>query len=130
MTRLKTDNLFKKTGITILSEYKSVDVNDDYSLVKLLSKCGLSTALDILALRLRLKLDAEDKRERLKELEFSVPYRISDLKINGKHLGKIGFVGREIGDALTEMLDAVMHGKIENSEQSLISYAEAMRHKL
>ncbi len=58
------------------------------------------------------------------------PYRISDLVVNGKDLMGIGYrQGRELGDALKQMLDEVIIKPELNTRAYLLNQAREMRKK-
>ncbi|MBR5242464.1 MAG: CCA tRNA nucleotidyltransferase [Clostridia bacterium] len=49
------------------------------------------------------------------------PYRISDLDIGGNDLISRGYRGKAIGDKLSELLDRVISGEVENTRASLLA---------
>lgn len=51
------------------------------------------------------------------------PWRVCDLKINGRDLKALGYSGRKLGAVLDEMLLLAANGKIENSRDALLDYA-------
>ena len=53
-----------------------------------------------------------------KQLSFS----LKDLKVNGKDMLSLGLKGKEIGDALKFLLNAVLDEKVENKKQPLLKY--------
>ncbi len=55
-------------------------------------------------------------------------FSIKDLKIKGDDLLKIGFIeGKDIGDVLNRLLDGVIVGEFENTEEVLIYKAKELR---
>lgn len=48
--------------------------------------------------------------------------KIKDLKVNGNDLMSLGFVGKEIGDTLKELLEKVLDEKLNNNYDELIEY--------
>lgn len=57
----------------------------------------------------------------LKNLEKETPcLKISDLKIDGNDLIKLGFSGKEIGQKLEFLLDKVIKNEVENKKEKLI----------
>lgn len=54
-------------------------------------------------------------------------YSISGLKITGRDLVRIGFRGPQIGEVLSELLELVIIGKIENAEGVLLRKAENLK---
>lgn len=55
---------------------------------------------------------------------------LSDLAVNGRDLASKGYQGREIGQMLQVLLDAVMEEKIENNPRALMCYAEKLEQNL
>lgn len=49
-------------------------------------------------------------------------FRVKDLKINGNDLKKLGYEGKQIGEALKECLFAVIDGKIPNEYSALAEF--------
>lgn len=54
-------------------------------------------------------------------------YRISDMKISGNDLIKIGFEGKEIGKVLNLLLEEIIKENLENSKKALICYAKNIK---
>jgi hypothetical protein len=52
------------------------------------------------------------------------PLTLADLKISGKDLISLGFVGEEIGKTLSALLNATAHGTVKNEKDALISVAK------
>ena len=52
----------------------------------------------------------------------TLPYRISDLDINGKDIMALGIYGEAVGLWLGRLLSLVIEGKIENKKETLIAY--------
>ena len=55
------------------------------------------------------------------------PVRVTDLAVNGADLASLGFRGKEIGDALAQLLDCVMREEIANERTSLLETARRMK---
>ena len=49
-------------------------------------------------------------------------YSLKQLAVSGAELEKIGFQGREIGDALKEILNLIIENKLENNRESIMDY--------
>jgi tRNA nucleotidyltransferase (CCA-adding enzyme) len=47
----------------------------------------------------------------------------SMLAVDGNHIKALGYTGREIGIVLDELLDAVIDGRCENTEDALLKYS-------
>lgn len=63
--------------------------------------------------------------DKIKEIinNFKEPcLRLRDLAINGNDLKNHGFKGKEIGDALSDILDAVLNGNVINDRDELLKY--------
>lgn len=58
-------------------------------------------------------------------LEQGQCFSLRDLAVNGNDLLAIGYQGREIGEALNRLLDAVIGGKCENKREALLAYDAA-----
>ena len=50
--------------------------------------------------------------------------KISDLKVDGNDLISLGYRGKEIGQALANLLEKVIRNEIENSREALIKFLE------
>ena len=53
--------------------------------------------------------------------------RVNQLAVNGQDMMKLGLRGRQIGDTLAALLDAVMAGKAENRAECLTELAESLK---
>ena len=59
----------------------------------------------------------------LNEIEKNqLSFSLKDLKVNGKDMLSLGLKGKEIGDALKFLLNAVLDEKVENKKQPLLKY--------
>ena len=69
--------------------------------------------------------EATSKHECLQELQtgYRDPFRIKDLKVNGKDLMELGFQGKQIGDVLQRCLEQVWKDPTLNSRDSLLEIA-------
>ena len=120
MERLKSDNKYKKFGITVLEHFNdSCDTDTDLNL--LLIKIGAECALGVVALRILLGLSSEKDYGALKSLlNSNVCYKVSDLKINGNDLASIGIKGKKIGEELERLLYMIAMGKAKNDREELL----------
>ena len=64
------------------------------------------------------KIDEILKSIEEKQLSFS----LKDLKVNGKDMLSLGLKGKEIGDALIFLLNAVLDEKVENKKENLLKF--------
>ena len=126
MKRLKTDTHTRTLGETVLvnsSKYKLSALSDAGIMLSALGEeAAKATA------RLDLSLGKIDKNafSLIEEyLECDMPYRLSDLAICGDDIKALGISGRDIGKALSSLLEAVISGKTENTHDALLEYIKA-----
>ncbi|MDR1001259.1 MAG: CCA tRNA nucleotidyltransferase [Clostridiales bacterium] len=86
--------------------------------------CGKCLFKEVIAVKLLTRVVGEDKTERaLREFELIIDHgdclSIKDLKIDGHVLMSMGYVGREIGGALSKLLDAVLDDPSLNDRDKL-----------
>ncbi len=60
-------------------------------------------------------------------LEHDECRRVSQLAVNGQDMMKLGLKGRQIGDTLAALLNAVMAERAENTPEELLSLAESLK---
>lgn len=91
--------------------------------------CGAGAARD--AALLRYAFDAQACAQALctleRILEEKMPCAMAELAVGGREMGALGLRGREIGDMLRELLDAVRAGRIANEKCALTEYARAAK---
>ena len=125
--RLHTDSHIRELGAKALSKIDSANTKSDVGLKYILRDVGEECAIALTNAKILLGLDDESSRERLAALlDGGAVYKLSDLKINGKALGELGVKGKRIGEILSSLLDSVIEGKIENTEEELLSAAKKM----
>ena len=126
MLRLKTDSFTRDMGEKILDnvgKYKLDRLSDAGLMLKELG----AVAADYTA-RLEVVLGKKTKEQHALISEYSekgLPYKVSDLKIDGNALRESGLRGREIGVCLDRLLSDVIFGKVENEEASLLDYLKS-----
>lgn len=135
MKRLKYDNNTLDTVVKIIEHHSD----------KFFNPKQIKRALSLLGGDIFFKLTEVQKADNLAKMDFCaecIPdienaqkiadeilksnqcLKISDLKINGNDLKKIGLDGKEIGKMLSELLDMVIDDKLKNEHDILISYAK------
>lgn len=57
-------------------------------------------------------------------LQNEPPMSLKQLKVNGSDISKLGFTGKEIGQALNFLLEQVVNGNCENDKDSLLALIE------
>lgn len=125
MKRLHTDSRIRELGEKILPLVNAAETDNDRGLTRLLRAVGEECAIALVELRVLLGLsDLREKNRLFALVDKGVTYKISDLKINGKTLLALNAVGRAVGEVLSLLLDYVIDGKIENTEDALLDAAK------
>lgn len=135
LKRLKVSNDFYNRVMTIIPIHDIHISSDRRKIKKLLSMLGKDTFQDLIDVKRADKLAQNpemtgDELESLNKREavFNAiiaggeAYSVSQLDINGKDISSLGFKGKEIGEALNKLLDAVIDEKVENKKEKLIEY--------
>ena len=135
LKRLKVSNDFYNRVMTIIPIHDIHISSDKRKIKKLLSMLGKDAFQDLIDVKRADKLaqnpemtgaELESLNER--EAVFNAiiaggeAYSVSQLDINGKDISSLGFKGKEIGEALNKLLDAVVNEKVENKKEKLIEY--------
>ena len=120
-TTLKTDSHFRRLGSQVLMSVGKYDVTDSLGLTKCLRDNGDEATLGLINLEKTLGRNA-DGELLSKLLDSGVCYRISDLKVGGADMKNIGLTGPKIGQALDNLLTAVIEGRVENERDALIEF--------
>jgi tRNA nucleotidyltransferase/poly(A) polymerase len=121
MRWLKTDAEHRESGASVLA-CLSRSVFDRISIRLLLAELKEKNAKKFIKLKILLGEAKEASLDILNRLlNDGVCYKTSDLKIDGNDLMRLGYKGREIGEKLDFLLDAVSNEKIENEREALIS---------
>ena len=133
LRRLKAPNELRQQVITLVKQHMSYAEPNPKMLRRWLSRLGEQTLQQLLALQ---EADTCSKgvisdKERSYFLEIrnildqllseNACLRLKDLAVNGHDLMALGYTGRQIGDILTKMLDAVLDEKTENHKQALLA---------
>lgn len=135
LKRLKVSNDFYNRVMTIIPIHDIHISSDKRKIKKLLSMLGKDAFQDLIDVKRADKLAQNpemtgDELESLNKREavFNAiiaggeAYSVSQLDINGKDISSLGFKGKEIGEALNKLLDAVVNEKVENKKEKLIEY--------
>ena len=120
--RFKKGDISRVSGLT---DNFAADISDEYALLKLMSRIGEREAGVLIDTRRALGDAAADgARGRLDELAAAGRcYELSRLAVNGVDIAALGYRGREIGDVLRRLLDAVMRG-VPNERERLLAMAQ------
>lgn len=134
LIRLKCDNKTKEKVVKLIKLHDTPIEENEIVIKKKLSKYGEDLFFDLISLKRADTLglapefhcrDAHfDTLEAIakKVLSEKPCFSLKDLAVNGNDLAELGFKGREIGEKLKLLLNAVMENKVENNKEDLISY--------
>ena len=127
MYSLKTDNAIRELGAKVLECYTETPLATERDALRLLASAGEEAAIEVVRLGILLGHQTEEGMAIIRSaLEKHLPYRISDLKIDGKTLIALGAKGKDIGMALSRLIEAVIEGECQNTETELISLAKSI----
>ncbi len=135
--RLKMSNDILDTVTTLIRYHDSLHSITKKGIKRLLNKIGMDKAQLLTRVAYADMMahaqDTIDKgtpqlefvKQMLAEIEEnSECYKVTDLAIGGKELIAAGFSGREIGEKLNLLLEAVIDDKVENNIDNLIKFLE------
>ena len=126
MEELHSEKERRESGRLIISAL--FDLPETRLGVKLSVKyLGYQRAEELAELRYALSCSDAAKKELRSIIERGDCCEISSLRISGKDLLSLGYRGKEIGDMLNLILDAVMREELENEREALISFAVKQR---
>lgn len=120
LSELRAD---KKTGhfCDELLSVKNAKISTKSEIRRLLFMHGEEIVRALFSLR-RILGDSADAALLDDTLHDGVPYRISDLKINGNDIKDLGIKNAEIGKTLSRLLFAVMDGELKNEREELLLF--------
>lgn len=134
LIRLKSDN-FTKARVTQLIKLHDTPIDPDEKVIKKkLGKYGEELFFDLIRLQradnmgqspdFRFRQEIYNQIEAIARgiLESNQCFSLKDLAIKGNDLSAFGLKGREIGEALGILLNAVIDGKVENTNDALSEY--------
>lgn len=128
---LRADKQFLKRGAQILAHFFDEDKKTEESLLHLLYYLGAEGAISVYRLRASLAgAEGSESREkilfRLSKLQALIETKpcvsVADLAVDGQAVSSLGYKGKRIGERLTDALFAVMGGRVENTQEALLSY--------
>ena len=126
MERLRFDNR-RKNNIEFLIKHNSVNFPENKKEVRrYISKFGHDDYAMLLEFRKSCMLGGYDYAlELLREVEREDScLSIKDLAVNGHDVMRLGFNGREIGYALSYLLDAVIDERVKNNRDELLGFLD------
>ena len=143
LTRLRFDNDTKNKVVTLVAFHDSpIMVNNNIApdkkrLKKIMSQIGKELIYDLIEIKF-CDNSAQNPEYYCGDDFYKETYRIidsildenecfciKDLKINGNDLMKMGFIGKNIGDILNNLLDLVIRERLENNTDDLIEYVRS-----
>lgn len=137
LSKLKVSNNIYNKVTTLIKYHQSVENVNDVKIKHWFNKIGEEYTLSLFDVRIAdLKAHNLGKKEVLFEIERLMsleeeaktiikcrePYKISELAVNGNDLLYAGLEGRKIGEMLSNILNLVMDGKLNNNKQSIMEY--------
>lgn len=134
LTRLRCDYKTREMVVKLIKLHDAPIEENEVVIKKKLSKYGEDLFFDLIKLKRAdtLGLAPEfhcrdshfDNLEAIarKLLSEKPCFSLKDLAINGNDLAELGFKGREIGEKLKLLLNAVIENKVSNTKYDLISY--------
>ncbi len=124
---LRSDVKIRKTGMLLL-ENLHAPCQNKAEIKLMMSKIGDENTEKLLQLRDLLSINRLDELSILREvLVLNEPYRLSDLKLGGDDLKRLGYSGSEIGEKLALLLRAVIFSECENEPGALVEYIKTKR---
>lgn len=137
---LESMKMLKLDNFTTERVYKLVKIHDspieasEPAIKRKLAKYGKDVLLDLVALQradnLGLSPDFRFRQQHYDELEKIIAevlekqacFSVRSLKVNGNDMKALGFKGRQIGKALSFLVEAVIDEKVKNEKDELILY--------
>lgn len=128
MRRLKSDTNTRALGVSALSAVGKFNKNSSTEIGYMLMSLGRECAECVTELEILLGLSADSSRDMLsKYLAEGLPYRISDLAVDGKDITALGFLGKAVGEALATLIREVVCGDVANERSALIGRVRALK---
>ncbi|MGN0467156.1 MAG: CCA tRNA nucleotidyltransferase [Acutalibacteraceae bacterium] len=134
LKRLKLDNFTTEQTVKLVRIHDTPIEESERVIKRKLNKYGERTLRDLIKLQRADTMGLADEFksrlahfERLEELIDEVIkdnrcFNIKGLDINGYEIMNLGYKGKEIGDVLSFLLEAVIDKKTENKKEKLIDY--------
>ncbi len=131
---LRFSNAEIKRIVTLIRHHDGVIEETETAVGRKLSKIGKDLFFDLLDLQradnASQKLDTSlrtEHNESLRRIANEILSKepcltLSDLAVNGNDVKALGYAGKEIGNALSLLFNAVLNGETENTKEHLIHY--------
>lgn len=136
LLRLRSDTKTREKVVKLIKLHDAPIEEDEAKIKKKLSKYGEELFFDLIKIKradtLGLAPEFHNRSEHFdrletiakKVLEEKACFSLKDLNINGNDLSSLGFKGREIGQSLSLLLDAVMEKRVQNEKEELIKFIQ------
>ena len=137
LSRLRFDRRTRERIALLISLHDERPAPTEENALRLLSRIG-EEAFDQLCLLRMADASAQsacsaetlDDVRRLREaadaaLRAGIPYTVSALAVDGDDILAVGLKGKAVGRMLSELLDAVISRKVENTKPALLAYIKA-----
>ena len=113
------DSKTKRLGISVLS---NIGMPSDTVIDKrlLIIRLGIDSAQMLVNLKKLLEGNIDSRKPILEPEIFDTPLTLSGLKVDGEDVKRLGYSGKEIGEALGELLLRVARNEIKNEKEELI----------
>ncbi len=127
LNKLSADNKTKRQIISIEACLNQKNAQTKSEIKFILKNFGIAAYKNSLIIRKALGEDIACIEENLREIEENNEcFLLSDLKLSGAELKKLGFSGKEIGRVLDALLELVITEKIKNTPDFLIKEAQRL----
>ena len=133
LLRLRFPTFDRQRIVTLIHYHDGVIEESEKAVRRRLQKLGRERFFDLLLLQEADRASQKEKtapsssiprlREIAEEILQAPPcFSVTDLAVDGHDMMSLGYKGKEIGAALSYLLDAVIDGNCENEKTQLLSY--------
>ena len=138
LQRLRCDNKTRERVVRLIKLHDAPIEENEIVIKKKISKYGEDLFFSLIELKradtLGLAPEFHSRKEHFdilqsiakKVLSEKPCFTLKDLAVNGNDLTELGFYGREIGEKLKILLNAVIENKVRNEKEDLISYLKTV----
>ena len=136
LQRLRCDNKTRERVVRLIKLHDAPIEENEIVIKKKISKYGEDLFFDLIELKradtLGLAPEFHSRKEHFdilqsiakKVLSEKPCFSLKDLAVNGNDIAELGFKGREIGEVLNKLLNAVIENRIPNEKTSLLAEAK------
>ncbi|MGN0447148.1 MAG: CCA tRNA nucleotidyltransferase [Acutalibacteraceae bacterium] len=139
LKNLRCDNKTRETVVALVKAHDTPIEETEKFIKRRLNVLGETLFFDLILLQradtMGLAPKYQSRKDHFQKLEKIARqilsekqcFSLKDLSVNGNDLITLGLKGKEIGDTLKSLLEAVIDGKVENEKLKLIEYAELIK---